>query len=81
MPDLIFPDGISVKNARRLGEIGDALAAGGIEVEAFVDAKLYDLDPPRCFDCGCLLEAGACYCCRPLWGYGERFAAERHGAE
>jgi hypothetical protein len=69
---LIFPRGLTTKQARRLAEIGDALEPIG--ATEMVDASLYDLSPPaRCECCGQVLEGGRCYACKPVWGYGEGF--------
>lgn len=74
-----WPRPLPARTMRRLGEIGEALEAelGPVEL----------LDPgefilaPTCEDCGCLLEGGHCYCCRPVWGYGENWQMARHGEE
>jgi hypothetical protein len=65
---LVFPEGLTTKEARRLADIGEALQPLG--AEALVDARLYDLDEPlRCSRCDAILEAGHCYACVPVWGY------------
>ena len=74
-PRLIFPNGITTTQARRLADIGDALAPVG--AVALVDANLYDLDPPRCSCCDRVLEAGHCYACKPVFGYGDAFRCGR----
>ena len=75
MSRLVFPDGITPTQARRLADIADALEPIG--ATALVDANLYDLDPPKCECCGRPLEAGHCYACQPVWGYGEGFRCEK----
>jgi hypothetical protein len=62
--------GLTTKQARRLADIGDALQAGGIEVEAFLDPHDYVL-AETCEYCGWTVEAGHCYTCKPVFGYGE----------
>lgn len=75
---LVFPDGLTTTQAHRLADIGDALAPLG--ATELVDLNLYDLDPPKCECCGRLLEAGHCYACQPVCGYGEGFRCEKCGA-
>jgi hypothetical protein len=71
-PQLIFPNGITTTQARRLADIGDALVDGGLNVGALVDASVYDFTPAeKCDYCGWEIEAGHCYTCRPVFGYGE----------
>lgn len=76
-PKLVFPHGVTPTHAHRLADITEALEPLG--VEALIDLNLYDLDPPHCEGCGCLLEAGHCYCCFPVLGYGDPFQEARHG--
>lgn len=76
-PGLVFPNGLTTTQARRLADIGDALAPlGATEI---VDLSLYDLDPARCGCCNRILEGGHCYACDPVMGYGEGFRCEMCG--
>jgi hypothetical protein len=65
------------KKKERLADIADALEDGGLRVEGF--SPLSDwVVVGRCDMCGCTLEAGACYCCNPVFGYGEGWHEVRH---
>ncbi len=70
-------DGVTPKQARRIADIADALAAGGLPV-AEITAPIPDwVKQPDvadvCGGCGEDLEYGHCYRCSPVWGYGEGF--------
>lgn len=67
----------TAKNAERLADIADALEDGGMEVVGFSPLSDWIL-PELCEGCSCELEAGHCYCCLPVGGYGESFYEQRH---
>lgn len=67
----------TAKQAERLADIADAAEAGGLEIVGFSPLSAWVL-PALCDGCGCELEAGHCYCCLPVGGYGERFYERRH---
>lgn len=65
------------RQKERLADIADALGAGGLSVAGFSPLSEWVL-PAMCEGCGCELEAGHCYCCLPVSGYGESFYEARH---
>ncbi len=65
------------KTKERLADIADALEEGGLHVESFSPLSEWVV-VGRCDICGCTLEAGHCYCCNPVSGYGDRFHETRH---
>lgn len=71
-----WPKPMPHKITRRHGELGEALEKDLGPVQ-FLNPGQY-VYVERCDDCGCPLEGGHCYCCHPVFGYGERFRAERH---
>ena len=64
------------KTAGRLADIADALkpVLGEVEFSPLSEWVIRG----RCEMCGCQEEAGWCYCCNPVEGYGDDWQEKRH---